>query len=239
MGAPGKKSRRMKVTVQQDIAPGSIVTVQYPLRKKPSVGGRALPRESLQVSPEVNQLDQRQSALAWSLYGLGCISFICLPPLALVLWIVAACTYYLHGRRLRSKMSRSSTAAYVSFCTCLLCTTLLLGVLGVVCVSHFASNPHEIAGGPPQHVSQHVSQHVPQPDSLYSQRLQHLGHHLKFGARHPSEFAVWFRSELKQQFEKAVDKMASQKHVHAGLKQQFEKAFDNMASQTHGQILVV
>jgi len=132
------------VRVDQDVVPGSIVTVQYP---RPQV---ALPQPAVQVTQDD---DQRQSKLLWMLYFLGFLFLspeaanvsqwfsngnhlpinqplvsLAFPLTTVALWITAVRLHYCKPEQRRSQYTRSRMPAMASAITCL-AFTLILGVV--------------------------------------------------------------------------------------------------------------
>jgi len=157
--APGRRPQRMTVTVNSDMAPGSVVTVQYPVREEARRNGRRLPRTSVQVSSEA---DKSYSSLLWALYGAGCVSLCCFPPLAMVIWLGAACIYCLQGKRKMERMPRSGEAAGTACFTCVVCT-MLFAIIACVLIFEIALRK-EAGAAAAQFHSHHWHHYFPRGD---------------------------------------------------------------------------
>lgn len=120
---PGRQPMQMRVTVNEQVMPGSIVTVQYPRPHAPQVqsGGQNLPQPAVQVSADE---DQRQSNFLWALYGLGFVCCFFIPLATIALWLGALGLHYCKPEHHRAQYPRARVPAKATAITCLACMVL-------------------------------------------------------------------------------------------------------------------
>lgn len=181
---PGMSPTPMTVTVNQEVVPGSIVTVQYPRPQAPSAAPQSMPAGSVQRLPQpevqVNaDEDRRQSGMLWMLYGGGWICLCCIPPVTLVLWLGAICLYFCKPAPTRAQYRQTRVPALTVAITCLVCT--ILGLVAIP-VAVFAGEMH----GPHGHHGSHHEWH-----------FGPAGHHPHKGSHHhgPCPMKSWFHSQ--------------------------------------------
>jgi len=158
---PGMPPIPMTVTVNQEVMPGSIVTVQYP-RPVPqapqvqAVGQHSrLPQPAVEVNPEE---DRRQSGLLWMLYGGGWCCLLCFPPITAVLWLVAIGSYFCKPAPMRAQYRQTRVPAWTVAITCLTCTILALVMIPVAAFAGEMTGPHSHQAwhfGPQNHKGPH------------------------------------------------------------------------------------
>lgn len=130
--SPGMQPQQMTVTVNQEVVPGSIVTVQYPGPRATAATPNAvpqptpaLPQTTVQVDPEE---DRRQSIIMWCLYGSGILCSCCFTPFALLLWVVTGAIYFCKPAQQRAQYRQARAPAYTAAITmaCCCCMGLLM-----------------------------------------------------------------------------------------------------------------
>jgi hypothetical protein len=164
----------MTVVVNQEVVPGSIVTVQYPGPQAAAQPGLPqLPEQTWTVDPAE---DKRQSNILWMLYGTGMACCCCIPILGLVLWVLAAAIYFCKPQRQRAQYRRARTPACTATISLIVCASILLLMIPLAFLNvefhhgkiHVHTNGHH--HGPHDHHGPHG----------------HHGHHGHHGPHHAS-----------------------------------------------------
>lgn len=127
-------AQQMTVTVNQEVVPGSIVTVQYPAPAHTPMGASlmsSLPEATVQVDVEE---DRRQSQILWAVYGSGWLCLCCFMPMTLILWISAGAIYFCKPAPLRAQYRQARTPAWTAAITTLVCCLLAAVAIPVVFV---------------------------------------------------------------------------------------------------------
>lgn len=166
-------AQQMSVTVQQAVAPGSILTVQYQVpaaqqppqfepqqQQQPQRHGLSvpLPRVDAAISEDHNAM-----IASWWLYGSGWCLACCCPPLCVVPWGIAAMWYFCKPPTVRAQYRQQRTPARVSLWTCL-CLLLLAVVMAVIAVAAGGAEFHFRPHLPPHH--HHQPSDGPRPAQL-------------------------------------------------------------------------
>lgn len=181
---PGTQPQQMTVTVNQEVIPGSIVTVQYPRPQAAQVC--AVGPSSRLPTTQVNlEEDRRQSTILWSLYGSGLFCFCCIPPVGLLLWVFAISIYFCKPATQRAQYKISRTPAWCTAITCLICTVLGLVMIPVsifaVDIDGNGVHPHHPHHGP---WNGHHGHHGPhRKPAEWLMQFGH-GHHEHHGPHH-------------------------------------------------------
>jgi len=178
---PGMQPTPMQVTVNQEVVPGSIVTVQYPSQQTVPQTQTAtqprLPGTSVVVDPAT---DRSQAQILWGLYASGCLCMCCITPVGLVLWLVAGAMFFCKPVAQRAQYPQMRTPAYTALITCLVCC--ILALVSVPVVVHFSHHMHHHHGGPGHHHGDHHhdgpnGSHHDQPWGPPSMAGQYKKHH--------------------------------------------------------------
>jgi len=116
---------QVAVPISSSLAPGSLVTAQYPIQSHQTP---ALPNIQVQ-SPEV---DGQQAKTLWFLYGGGWFVICCgCSALGPLIWLFAAGLYYCKPAESRNQAPQARRPAQAALCTCvsLFCVAFLLGLV--------------------------------------------------------------------------------------------------------------
>jgi len=125
----GQPSQPMVVTVNQEVLPGSVITVKYPA---PAVSaGSRIPQPSVTVP---STTDDNHMVWTWLLYAAGCVGCFCFAPLGMLLWVVASSLYFCKPAQERAQMSRTRWPAWVAAITAISCCTLVVLMVPVAFV---------------------------------------------------------------------------------------------------------
>jgi hypothetical protein len=150
----------MVVTVNQEVLPGSIITVQYPA---PTVSAVArIPQPSVEVAAST---DSEYEKYTWLLYASGCCCMCCFAPLGMLLWLVASALYFCKPAQERAQMPRTRNPAFVAAITALACLVLglLMIPLALVAVEESGGSIHFGPHDNPFHHGHHGHHPVPPP----------------------------------------------------------------------------
>jgi len=154
---PPGYSQPLSVVMAQQVAPGSVVTVQYPVQQQrpvPVMPNPGLPGVSPQTLtmqqralPPVNaslaEEDRRGCYLGWGLYGVGCLCLLLLPILGCVLWVVAASLYYCKPANHRAHLLQTRMAALTALITCVAsCCCLIVASVAMAAMLASCATTH-------------------------------------------------------------------------------------------------
>jgi len=144
--APGSNNqppRPMTVTVQEAVAPGSVVTVQYPELESrpatappPSAQGPSIPLPTL----DSNFAEDRNAMVtSWWLYAAGWLCACCCPPCCFLPWGISAAMYFCKQRPERARNPQQRTPACFSVWT--MCGLMAFGMLGFIVAVACSNDP--------------------------------------------------------------------------------------------------
>jgi hypothetical protein len=129
---PGAQPQPMTVTVNSDVLPGSIITVQY---GTPSTQQPSSPLQALPIPQFGADYDRQQMNWGWLLYGVGWLCCCCFGPVAMACWGLGAALYFCRPPHQRSQMPQTRVTAYTSALTCLGCFVLCLMMIPLLALS--------------------------------------------------------------------------------------------------------
>jgi len=127
-GGPGQAPRSMAVTLQEEVAAGSVISVQYPMSSPagavpgPLVCGGGTThavQHAMLPQPTVRMTDNVRS-MGWILYAIGWILvLIGWAPCGLAAWTIGCAVYFCKPPHHRVTMPHQRTPAYTSLITCI------------------------------------------------------------------------------------------------------------------------
>jgi len=153
----GLLPQRLSVTVEDAVAPGSMIMVQYPGLPAPSIQVPTSPEPEMAPVQVTLDEDRRAVRTSWWLYALGW-AVVCFAPLfGLTLWLAAALTYFCKPRAVRARRQGQRCPAYTSAITlaALLCVTAVAGIDPYAMHRHHHSHRHWYHAAPQATSSHH------------------------------------------------------------------------------------
>merc|ERR1719198_349392 len=162
----------MIVTASEPVAPGSVLTVQYPVPQSQQQGHGQGPTPPTVPPPEVDmtQEDEAVSQRLWAYYvaAWGCF-LCCIPLVGVIMFMVLAGAYYCRPAEQRALRPRQRKVAFTSLLSCLglfltaSCFGIYLASTGQLPAEFHRYRPHHHHrhGGPPGEMMMSVAPEQP------------------------------------------------------------------------------
>lgn len=182
-GPGGVVPQRLAVAAQEPIAPGSTVTVQYPVYPATNYTFEAAPPSGPTVPlPSVDVTlaeDRSASVTGWWLYAAGWFCLCFCPPCGLLPWLFSTAWFFCKPRAERSRRPQQRTAACASLVTVLVLLAVgTLAVLGALAVEGVKWKIHH-------------NRHGYKLGQSLSLLGKHFSHHPHFGPEHLATWSKW------------------------------------------------